>query len=248
MNSMNTGMIDLSSLNWIYPTTLLPLGVYIKEHATGVQYVPPSNPDVSNYVNLILGGSENGYGIVSSYLPMVTLPPSIQDIGSILEPLFEILNHGSEMGGATPMKYLFGELTDNIYEHSEFKNGMVMAQRYDRKGFTDICFYDDGITINGSFRNDGMGFPNDVEAIARAINGLSTKSQERGYGLQSSVRLCTEGYQGCILVISGEGALYIDESDRKGYILPQIDRLDGTLISIRVPLQEREVDIYEYTC
>jgi hypothetical protein len=244
---MMNGIINLYSLDWIFPTTLLPLGVYIKQKVTEVQYIPPANSNVSNYVDLILQGSEYRYGNTTSYLPMVTLPSSDKEIKFILEPLFKILNYGSEMGGTNAMKYLFGELTDNIYQHSKFENGVVMAQRYDKKGFTDICFFDDGITIHGSFRNNGMVFKNDVEAIAAAINGLSTKSQERGFGLQSNVRLCTEGYHGCVMVISGQGVLHIDESDRKGYILPQNDRLDGTLISIRVPLQKREVNIYEYT-
>ncbi|NOQ55959.1 MAG: ATP-binding protein, partial [Nanohaloarchaea archaeon] len=137
------------------------------------------------------------------------------------------------------------ELVDNIYQHSDFKNALVMAQRYENKKFTEICFFDDGITIKGSFLKNGIKF-NDTEAIIQALKGVSSKNKERGYGLSSNLNLFINGLGGEVLIISGIGAIYWSKTAQKIYKLPDIYKLKGTLISIRIPYPVKMVDIYDY--
>ncbi len=163
----------------------------------------------------------------------------------ILESIFRLHGNGKEYGGETVFKYLVSELVDNIYEHSEFENALVMAQRYEKKGIVEICFFDDGVTIAGSFKKQGMIFE-DQQAIVEAVNGLSTKSKERGYGLSSNMTIFTQGMDGEILIVSGLGAIYAGKNRQKLYKLQEIHQLMGTLISIRIPFPAPKVNIYDF--
>jgi hypothetical protein len=69
------------------------------------------------------------------------------------------------------------------------------------KSWGEICFIDDGITIPGSFRTHKIKFSQEYEAIFKAINGISTKSKERGYGLNTCIRIFTNGIAGEILIV-----------------------------------------------
>ncbi len=180
-----------------------------------------------------------------TYQPMATLPLEIDRSNKCLKSLYSALVDGKNLGEANPIKYLFGELVDSIYEHSLFDNAVVMAQDYEKKEFAEICFYDDGISIGGSFRDSGLDF-DDLESLAEAVNGLSTKNCERGFGLSSNVGMCTEGLNGEFLV-PGAGGLYLEKGYQKGHKLSEGYGVDRTLIGMRIPHREEEVDIYEYT-
>ena len=136
-------------------------------------------------------------------------------------------------------------MIDNIYEHSEFQNAIVMAQRYEQKKFVEICFFDDGIGIPGSFKKKGITIE-DHQTIVKAINGYSTKSEERGYGISSNLRIFTEGMDGEVLVVSGLGAVYIGKSLQKVYKLQDQHQLTGTMISIRISYPAKKVDLHDY--
>jgi len=207
--------VDLRRVRWFYPMALLPLGVLIKK-SKDIFLLPPENNDVQNYLQLIVNPQPPFAEGGRTYQPMATLPPERKEAERCLRCLYSALDDGRELGGENSMKYLFGELVDNIYEHSFFENAVVMAQNYSRMGFAEVCFYDDGISIAGSFRNDGMDF-DDMEAIARAVNGLFTKDAERGFGLCSTANLCTNGFNGKLLIISGSGGLHMEKGHQKGY-------------------------------
>ena len=132
-----------------------------------------------------------------------------------------------------------------MYDHAEFNNALVMAQRYDKKKFLEITFFDDGITIPGSFSKKGLKF-SDSEALVQALNGLSAKSQERGYGLSSNLKILTRGLQGEMFIASGRGAIHITKNTPKLYKLQEEHRLEGTLISVRIPFPTPQVNIYEF--
>ncbi|MDO8648022.1 MAG: ATP-binding protein [Candidatus Diapherotrites archaeon] len=246
-SSIETKVLNLQTVSWLYPTTLLPLGVFIKENSKKIKYVPPANQNAANYISLVIGEFkvENG---LKTYIPIIGLPPKVaeKDSEKFLEQIFKLHNNGKEYGGENAFKYLINELVDNIYQHSEFKNAFVMAQKYEKKGFVEICFFDDGITIPGSFAKKGMVFE-DAESIIQAINGLSTKGKERGFGLGSNLKLFTKGLSGELLIVSGNGAAYFKGNEpTKLYKLRDNYRLQGTLISVRIPYPAKEVDIYDF--
>jgi hypothetical protein len=181
-----------------------------------------------------------------SYVPLVQLPSDFKDVDPFLENVYEIQKDDfSAFGGEQAFKYVVSELVDNIYEHSKFKNAFVMAQRYPNLGYLELAFLDNGITIQGSYKAYGMRFK-PWEAIIEALNGVSTKSKERGWGLASSTKLFKDGLGGRILIVSGGGGLYLERSKQLLYKLRRDMHLEGTLISLRVPYPCEVVDIYKY--
>jgi len=246
-SAVESKALDLQLSSWFYPTALLPLGAFIRENRKKIKYVPPANQNVANYISLVIGDLKVE-SECKTYIPIISLPPksSENESGKLLECVFKFHNNGKEYGGENAFKYLISELVDNIYQHSEFRNAFVMAQKYEKKRFMEICFFDDGITISGSFAKKGMIFE-DSEAILQAINGLSTKGSERGFGLGSNLKVFTQGLPGEMLIVSGKGAAFFKANEpTKLYILQDKYKLKGTLISVRIPYPVKEVDIYDF--
>lgn len=115
--------------------------------------------------------------------------------------------------------YVIGELMDNIYQHSEFTYASVMAQKYGKKGFIELCFFDNGITIPGSFAKHGKAYPKDghAKAIYDAISGKSTEADVgRGFGLSTNVDMFRD-IGGEVLIVSGNGAVYVNKLGLASY-------------------------------
>lgn len=244
-SSLESGLLDLSKEMFIQPTTLLPLIMFYKKEKSKMKLKLPSDSGVATYIKIVTDSSSYFYSDGRSYLPIISLPKEKKSSLDILERLYQFTKEGKDYGGENTFKYLVGEMVDNIYQHSEFNNAMVMAQKYPRKKYADICFIDDGISINGSFKKKGLLLEEDYIAIEEAINGLSTKDKDRGTGLNTNFRIFTEGLNGEILIISGGGGVLYGKHSHIPYILKQENILDGTLINIRMPCPS-QVNMYEY--
>ena len=249
-----TGILNMGNVDWIYPTTLLPLtGFLLASGGRRLRYAPPSDHNVADYIRLMISGPSRSKQTRKSYVPNHLLPKDQAGADAILNRIMKLQNDGRGIGGRTAFAYLIGELTANIYEHSGFRNAMVMAQRYEKKGFVEVSFYDDGITIPGSLRKAGFSYPTDLDAIKDAVNGRSSKeAYERGYGLGTNVKMCTDidGLGGKVLVVSGHGAFEysLRRSEQCLYNLGESSYiLDGTLIGVRIPYPSEEVSIYDFT-
>jgi hypothetical protein len=191
------------------------------------------------------------YGYVSTVLPHLIAnkpfvptktyalkslkPGNIELIRKSIDEVIDLVDY--QYGGEDAIWYLLTELGNNIDNHSEFSKAFVMAQRYPRKGFTEFCAFDNGITIPGNFNKYGIDFENDSEAIALAMNGRSTKDElnGRGWGINSLIQLFTEGINGEMFIASRNGAIYINKEKIINYLARGKYKLDGTLVSIRIP-------------
>ena len=240
------GVLDLSGETFFYPTTLLPLMAFILEE--DVDVIPPEDPDVARYVETVTNGSRFTLSKLfkKSYLPLVPLPHQRKKANVILQRIYEMHDNVRDCGGEDAFKYLIGEIVDNVYEHSEFETSFVMAQTYPFKEFMDICFFDDGITINGCFRKHDIGCKDDCQAISKAINGVSTKGKERGFGLNTTMKIFTHGIRGQMLIISGNGGIQYSKKQQQPYEFEKVYELKGTLVSVRIPYPSPLVNIYEY--
>jgi len=241
-----SGRLDLSGETFFFPTTLLPLMTFIIDEKVPV--ILPEDPNVTSYIVTVTNGSRFGLAqrFKKSYIPLVSLPRDREEANKILQRIYEMHNNGRDCGGENAFKYLIGEIVDNIYEHSEFDTSWVMAQAYGSMRFMDICFFDDGITINGCFKKHGMGFESDCQAIVEAINGASTKGDQRGFGLNTTMRIFTHGIKGQMLIVSGKGCVMFSKTKKRLYSLSKTYELGGTLVSVRIPYPSPEVNIYEY--
>ena len=192
-SSLASGFLDLTKEKFIQPTTLLPLIMFVKKQKSRIELKLPSDGVVSTYIKIVTDSSSYFYPDGRSYLPIISLPKEKEKSLDILDRLYEFNGEGKNYGGENTFKYLVGEMVDNIYQHSEFNNAMVMAQKYPRKKYADICFIDDGISINGSFKKKGILLEEDYIAIEEAINGLSTKDKDRGTGLNKTLGSSQKG-------------------------------------------------------
>lgn len=239
--------IDLSEAKFFYPSTLLPLLTFIIKKKTAV--IKPQDSDVWGYMRTVTETDlENSFG--KSYIPLVRLPKNQRKCEDVLKCIYQLSSTTLLFSSnETAFKYVIGELVDNIYEHSKFRYAWVMAQKYPSKGFIELGFFDDGITIPGNFDKHGFLYKtrNHYQAIMDAINGLSTKDdKQRGYGLKSSTKLFL-ALGGQILVVSGSGAVYLgDQKPIPYYLKTSKHKLKGTLISMRVQDKPRKINLYEF--
>lgn len=240
--ALNTKTLDLSNISWFFPTCLLPLGIFIKEHKE-ICVIPPTDIEVSKYVNIIMKDKIDS--AKRSYIPIIEILPNKKLIEKNLESL--ISNQNIHMGSLNAFGYFIGELIDNIYEHSEFSTAYIMAQRYKQKNFTEIGIIDNGISIPGSYESKGFNF-NDIKALEEALKGLSTKykSDERGYGLRTSLNILTEGFEAKCLIVSRGVGLIANKNNRFFCKMKKNNIFNGTLISTRFLNNIREVNVYDY--
>jgi hypothetical protein len=239
-----TGQIDMSDIDFIYPTRLALLGNLILNNPH-TPYLMPNDELVARYIYTSLFNPDTTYN--RTYIPMVRLPSDPQLGKEKLQRVYDIQDRqGGVIGGNDAFTYVVGEFVGNMYDHAKFTNASIIGQRYPTKGFVEISFLDDGITIPTSFLNNGQQL-GACEAIIEAINGNSTIHQpKRGFGLSTSIRILLEGLDGKVLVVSGSGAVYLGRDLTQYFTLDPTESLQGTLISIRIPYPSEPVSIYPY--
>lgn len=243
-----TGTIDLSDESFLYPTTLLPLLILI-ERIGAENVIMPHNQDVAKYIRVVT--RQDSIQEPKTYIPFTKLPKEHDEMEPILQRIRE-LGRDVEIIGYNLDAFILivNEMVENIYEHSEFNMAYMCAQRYPTLAILDLCFADDGITIPGSFKKCGFRYDENehYKAIHDALMGLSSKKESgRGTGLRSTGQIVQKGFNGEMFIASGFGAVYIaGGTHRMPFILSYDNRLDGTLISIRVPLRPQKINIYEF--
>ena len=236
--ALNTKTLDLSKISWFFPTCLLPLSIFIKEHKE-IRVIPPIDIEVSKYFDIIMKDRINS--AKRSFIPVVEILPNKKLIEKNLDSLLSNIHKGIQ----NAYGYFIGELLDNIYDHSKFSKAYITAQRYKTNKYTEVGIIDNGISISGSYEAHGFNF-NDKQALEKAVSGLSTKSDDRGYGLSTSLRLLTKGLNANCLIISKGAGLIANKNCTIVYKMKKNEIFNGTLICARFLNNIREVDIYEY--
>lgn len=232
------GRIKLSPESFFYPGILLPL-TYLERKTSNLTYIFPSYSDTFESLKVFGSG----------YFPAVPLPKLGTEIDSIFPHLYSVLEDGKKCGGQDAFKYIIGELGGNIVEHSESQNAYIMGYAYSKKKFTEVCLFDDGISIPGAFEKHGVTYEDDSKAIALAIKGKSTSEEGgRGFGLGTSLAMLVEGLNGEVLLISRRGGFYADSDGVENYELesPLVSHM-GTIITMRIPFQDKKLDPYLFT-
>ncbi|OPX57572.1 MAG: hypothetical protein A4E25_02217 [Methanobacterium sp. PtaB.Bin024] len=234
----NPNILDLTSYNFFYPTTLLPTLEFREKNSLKVSL----NPNTYGYVEKILNPSPWSK---KTYLPVRELSPRDR-VGreKIIDQIFDLMDH--TYGGKTALGLLLYEFTDNIYQHSKFSRAFIMAQQYPKKEFTEICFYDNGISIPGNFSEYNIDYKDDKDAVMQAIDGTSTKDEfaERGWGINRLVEMFIEEANGEIFIASRNGGVYVDKNKPRLYNLGKTYKINGTLVSLRI--SKSDIDIYQY--
>lgn len=256
MNKKEKNIIDLSSLKWVNPLSILPIASVLfdlKKRGYNLKIIRDSLSKTASYLDTI-----NFYSGVHSfkeiekykkYIPIVSLsnnPAETENRNKVFSCLLNILLE--QIGNKNLLNaiaYPFAEIFDNIWEHSKTEYGWCFAQCYEGKGYADICLLDNGITIKGSYDKKGFSVKNDSEAIKWALSGKSTKSEERGYGLSTTRNLITESpLNGEFLILSGQNGYYKNKNNE---ILFDLDcEWKGTIILLRIKQTKKKIDYTKY--
>ena len=93
---------------------------------------------------------------------------------------------------------------------------------------------DRGITITGKYKKVGIIY-NDLEALKNAMEGKSTKPEKtRGSGLRTFVNMIINGFNGEIVIISGNAISYASKNNK-----PIVQKMSvywkGTIVAFRIP-------------
>ena len=261
--------LDLSEVGFVYPSFVIPLiSALRRAKFTGHDVTVLHCPTYLKSIGFDKLGVQSAdmrksefIAFMESYsakhfIPVVVFPISgsrVDDNGVIFSTIDNILG---KQGRIRPnvlsgIKYILGEITDNVLEHSCGTAGFVFAQLYPKKGYVDICIGDDGITLLGSYRKSGLGeFASDAEAMKAANSGVSTKNlanaENRGFGITTTRKMAVAGMGGQYIMMSGN-AIYMQDKEN-GEIASVTDnfRLNGTVVALRVPLERKEFYYLNY--
>jgi hypothetical protein len=232
--------VNLSELSFIDPMLITLLFNNIEKD----DYIHPSNAGVDNYIKIMTQNYNNLNFYDKSYVPITSVAQNndyIENIGNIILNRYNIKN-------SNLIKYILGELIENINEHSKAINNYILGQYYKSIGL-EICIFDNGIGIPENFNNHGISFKTDCDSIKLAINGTSTKDgSERGNGLSSINSIITNNLNTEFIIISGKGIYHYLNDKRILYDLEDKYKLEGTFIGILFRYKEEidNIDIYNY--
>jgi hypothetical protein len=244
--------IDLSKSTWLLPCSILLLSNAIDynfSRGVSVGILKPKDQKLEKYL------TEIGFplGKVKYREGSAPILHFTKDVNANAADLYEFVNETfpRQLAG-NPVNTLIGEMADNIDQHSQFTHASLMAQHFPSKNMVDIGIFDNGISIPGNFKKNGIKFENDSDAIIKAITGVSTKKDEnrRGRGLPFASKFTTQGLNGNFYLFSGDGAIELNAS---GTIQPYnltLTSTRGTLVYMRFKNPGRNLDpnlIYKYT-
>lgn len=250
---------DFADANFLHPFFLAPLAIYKNTSGKDIECINiPLR--IQSYLNSVCfdrmlhfdnDPQEDIENVMSKYVDKTYIPlcsfamtnSNKDKFGSILQRI--ITKQANIQSGGSSLSYLISELFDNIYEHSQSKNGYVFSQYLEREGYIDLCIADTGITIFNSFKNAGLYQieidGKESEALKLANEGYSTKNrpdaENRGYGIPTSKKMLVEGMKGAFFMLSG-GAFHRYENGANYYVnLKNMFRWDGTIVLLRIPVK-----------
>jgi len=172
-----------------------------------------------------------------TYIPIVRFKTGTLQSEKILSTISDLLRFqlGFTQTELQPFSYFIGELTANIYEHSNASEGYVFAQYYPKTNYVDFCICDAGQGIYNSFL--GTFTPeSEAHALQLAMSGNSTKGGDsRGFGLTTTRDMLVRGLRGKLFIWSGS-ASFVQSTENEGIMsMDKTKSFPGTFIALRLP-------------
>lgn len=246
--------LDFSGVDWIIPCSIILISnkvrYFLEKEAKSISYKPSLNQNVKKHMEAIgfpLGKKEDG----NSFVSIKHFIHDKKDSSQVNKKVNELLDSmekkiPGEFGSS--IKYILGELSDNIDDHSEFKSASLMAQFFPQKKTIDIAIFDDGLTIPGVFEKHNVCFESDSDSIRKAVyEGITTKKEDsRGYGLRTCKELSLKGLGGELHIISRKGILLLKAGEKPHLYDINDFPLDGTFLYFRLKQPNKKLDIYKY--
>ena len=179
-----------------------------------------------------------------TYLPLICYSSLKDDMNTQIRNnvISQIVSMISDITGMPinyliAINYLLTEISENVVEHANTRNGWVSFQYYKKKEYLDLCIADSGIGLLQSYKKykgkkDYSYIRTDLDAIQNVIKGESTKNEglnERGYGVHTSHKMIINGLNGNFVMLSGRGLM------KDNTLIDFQCNFKGTLVMFRIP-------------
>lgn len=261
--------IDFRRQEFIHPFFIAPLAIYYDASDVTISHIN-RGASLKSYMETIGFGcpfiikheSDVDNIIASykhkSYTPICKFVINSAERDKIESKIQTLVEIQSKTNGKVkePLSYLFSELITNIIEHSRSEYGYIYSQYLETEGCVDICIADKGISIFGSYVQTGKYLDqiqdNPAVALQFAVEGYSTKdrpkSENRGYGISTSIKLLVEGLHGAFFILSGNAFYRYEHEVPQIVRLPESIEWNGTIILLRIPIKNvpADFDCYKY--
>lgn len=110
--------------DFLTPTHIIPLYHFITTNDIPSENIIIENQDVHSYFENIIKKDISSRSTFT-YIPLTRLPEDHTNFDSEMDSIYNILK--DRFSDPTPLFYIFQELINNIYDHSEFTNAFFMA-------------------------------------------------------------------------------------------------------------------------
>lgn len=241
--------LDLSNLRWAPPLEILPLAVLIEQF--NLTYTQPKNASCQGYLgHIAFPKGQIGVTLTTNnHIPILKFKTGVTDTFGRTKLEEQIVNLFTKFVGVHPgvmdgIAYSISEMFDNVEEHAQVDYAYIQAQYYPNKQFLDICILDTGISIPGAYKAHGITFSDDVDALNKALTGISTKGDERGTGLRSVLASVRDSFGGEAILISGKAMAQVQPGNKAKVIELPLS-WSGTLVLLRIKSQKRGIDFIE---
>jgi anti-sigma regulatory factor (Ser/Thr protein kinase) len=262
----NLIVVDFSHTKFLHCIYLAGLFSLIKNWRIFGKIVEIRHADstISEYLNtinfnggLVLQDCNDYIGTLNDYAnkrftPLIVFPTCGKYREECINTLISVIEQQTGVEGAykAAINHFITELTNNVADHSESLNGLIIAQTYPNLGYIDIAISDNGIGVLASYNKTDKFHPtSEVDAISMAVNGKSTKDQSvsRGFGLTSSREIIINELEGKFLMWSGS-AIFIQPGKAAAILkLPNKAFYNGCFLSLRMSLNgNNNFDLYKY--
>jgi len=246
--------LDFSEVEWILPCSAILISskiIDLQKQGAKIKYIEPENEKVKEYLSDIgfpLGEKTDGNTYVS-IKHFANNPEDKNQVNKEANDLLDKIEDKIPKKFGSSVKYILGELADNMGEHSNFTFASLMAQYYPKKEHLDIAVFDNGITIPLNFENNDIKFKKDSEAIKKALYGeVTTRKNEemRGYGLKSCKEIAIKEINGELHIVSRKGMIILKEDKEPEFYDFDDIGLKGTFLYFRLKTPKKKLDIYPY--
>jgi len=237
LKEIEDGITDISYIDWVKPSNLLPLVVAANTKNLKLTYAGKS-AEIRAYLRAIgfpTGTLPTGSRIKKGLLPITKLPcEDVRLLTAYEEKVLKCVAEKYRSNFLQTLKYSTSELLANIKEHAKIDSYWIFAQCWS-KNICEICIADAGIGYKKSYEGTRFAATTHEMAIVNAMDGKSSKSDtERGTGLRSIIKLVTES-NGEIGIMSGDAFISITKNKIVPFRLPL--QWKGSLISLKLELK-----------
>lgn len=256
-NLISETKVDLGSLKFIDPWSLVSLCLYLIERADKPQkkIILPQDINVLTYLKRVHFDAflnEISYSKEARKLKDFDIGekenPNVQEIthcnysdefSARLENFIRMFtNFGLNESDAYRATTLVGELGNNVFDHNlgnwptNISGCIIAGQNYPKKKLIEIVVGDPGIGFKESLK---VAFPNlkdDLSAIKKGLAGFTGRvGENRGNGLKLIQEWTLKNFSGNVIIQSGEGLVIVNQ---KGISEHKVPKILGTVASLMI--------------